>query len=407
VSEVQSAAIPDEEQTNTMEDHSSLSTRSRSSIRKELEVNLAANISDTFRDMLASSEPSMVTLLNPKKGKPSRPVIGVERMSQQQEWLILQKLDRTSSTLPTDIARLRRKLYLRRIKRAQGTKVFDLDDCMNSHFRSHQRLTKMPDIELKDPLPKPPSPSPSKSAQVTEDIQKLNDIQQTPYANSFASRLYGSPRFHNTVSKAEPWLSPWNGRKLRPYIRRDFENKPPGMRLLHEIRLAAGKPQKRRQELDISSEQLDSESIDYVYFQKDHLEPVNQVLRRAFWDEIDVSENLLFPEYSIVALYKRYVVGCAFMTPEAYVTYITVVPGWEKAGIGQFLLYHLFQTAISKDITLHVSANSPAMFSLTVSQILYQKFGFKPEEFIINFYDKYLSPESSYSKNAFFLRLRR
>lgn len=217
--------------------------------------------------------------------------------------------------------------------------MFDLDDYMNSHFRSHQKLTRMPDIILKETVSKPPSPSPSpspaKSTQVTEDAQKLIEIQQTPYANSFASRLYGSPRFHNTVSKAEPWLSPWNGRKLRPYIRRDFESKPPGMRLLHEIRLAAGKPQKRRQELIISSEQLDSESIDYVYFQKDHLEPVNQVLRRAFWDEIDVSENLLFPEYSIVALYKRYVVGCAFMTPEAYVTYITVVPGWENAGIGQ------------------------------------------------------------------------
>jgi cysteine-rich protein 2-binding protein len=225
---------------------------------------------------------------------------------------------------------------------------------MNSHFRSHQKLTRMPDMVLTDTLSKPPSPSPSKTVQVLEDPQKLNDIQQTPYANSFASRLYGSPRCHNTVSKAEPWLSPWNGRKLRPYIRRDFESKPPGMRLLHEIRLAAGKPQKRRQELNIPNEQLDSESIDYVYFQKDHLEPVNQVLRRAFWDEIDVSENLLSPEYSIVALYKRYVVGCAFMTPEAYVTYITVVPGWENAGIGQYVYLLIFQISvlISNESTL-------------------------------------------------------
>lgn len=91
------------------------------------------------------------------------------------------------------------------------------------------------------------------------------------------------------------------------------------------------------------------------------------------------------------------------------------------------MLYHLFQTAISKDITLHVSANNNAMvkilsnahvicitksclsflcFSLR-TQILYQKFGFKPEEFIVNFYDKYYPADSVYSKNAFFLRLRR
>jgi hypothetical protein len=107
------------------------------------------------------------------------------------------------------------------------------------------------------------------------------------------------------------------------------------MLLLHEIRKAAGKPRKLKHAVDIALEELDSESIDYVYFQKEHLEQVNRALCRSFWDGIDVSESLLFPEFSIVALYKRYVVGCAFMTPEAYVTYITVVPGWEKAGVGQ------------------------------------------------------------------------
>jgi hypothetical protein len=202
----------------------------------------------------------------------------------------------------------------------------------------------MPDISTNVTITQTSLPSPPlKSAQALEDDQKLKNIQQTPYINSFASRLYGSPRCHNTVTKAGPWLSPWNGRKLRPYIRRDFESKPPGMRLLHEIRLADGKPRKQRNERDAIDDEMASESIDYVYFQKDHLEPVNRVLRRAFWDEIDVSENLLFPEFSIVALYKRYVVGCAFMTPEAYVTYITVVPGWESAGIGQYEYIHIGQ----------------------------------------------------------------
>lgn len=39
--------------------------------------------------------------------------------------------------------------------------------------------------------------------------------------------------------------------------------------------------------------------------------------------------------------------------------------------------------------------------------ILYQKFGFKPEEFIADFYDKYYPDDSVECKHAFLLRLRR
>ena len=55
---------------------------------------------------------------------------------------------------------------------------------------------------------------------------------------------------------------------------------------------------------------------------------------------------------------------------------------------------------MGKDITLHVSANNPAV-------LLYQKFGFKVEEHIHNFYDKYLPSNSTECKHALFLRLSR
>jgi hypothetical protein len=58
------------------------------------------------------------------------------------------------------------------------------------------------------------------------------------------------------------------------------------------------------------------------------------------------------------------------------------------------------QTCPNKDITLHVSANNSAM-------ILYQRFGFKPEQFIRDFYHKYLPPDSKHSRHAFLLRLLR
>lgn len=51
-------------------------------------------------------------------------------------------------------------------------------------------------------------------------------------------------------------------------------------------------------------------------------------------------------------------------------------------------------------MTLHVSVNSPAV-------IFYRKFGFRVEEFIKNFYDKYYSDTQSFSKDAFLMRLSR
>jgi hypothetical protein len=123
-----------DEQPNTLDDHEILSSRSRSSIRKELEVNLGGNITDKFRNMLASSEPSPGTPSIPKKVKPSRQTHGVERMSQQQEWFILQKLDRTSSILPTDIARLRRKLYLRRVSDHEPFQTYNNFSILNHYL---------------------------------------------------------------------------------------------------------------------------------------------------------------------------------------------------------------------------------------------------------------------------------
>ncbi|KAF9977961.1 Cysteine-rich protein 2-binding protein [Actinomortierella ambigua] len=140
--------------------------------------------------------------------------------------------------------------------------------------------------------------------------------------------------------------------------------------------------------------------IDYCYLRKEHLSQVNETLCRRFWPGIDMTDALQYPDYSVVVLYKRLVIGCAFMTPEGYITYVAVSAGWEKAGIGQFMLYHLMQAAEGRDITLHVSANNPAM-------IMYQKFGFKPEQFLIDFYKEYLPDDSTMCHNAFFVRLRR
>ncbi|ORZ23101.1 hypothetical protein BCR42DRAFT_403984 [Absidia repens] len=348
------------------------------------------------KNMLSKSEPPSLVL-----------------MSQQDEWQTYQTLEHAEKKLSIEGARFRRKLALRRLKRNVNLKLFDIDQYVAQHLRSTKN-NMMPIKKL----------APSSKTTLTAQQQTLlspstrtamkamESLKSTRYDQSFASRIYGRPRHAYTLTSDDCWLSAWNGRKLRPFIRRDYENKPIRVQLLEQIKTAHGRPLTRQRQqqkpiTDICTMEEEKEttignktSIDYVYFQREHLDQVNRLLARCFWDGVDVSESLQFPEFSVIALYKRCVIGCAFMTPEAYITYFAVMAGWERAGIGQFMLYHLFQTAISKDITLHVSANNNAM-------ILYQKFGFKPEEFIVNFYDKYLPAESSFSKNAFFLRLRR
>jgi hypothetical protein len=144
--------------------------------------------------------------------------------------------------------------------------------------------------------------------------------------------------------------------------------------------------------------------LDFVNLHSTLIQPVNRLLCQFFWPGIEVAEFLSFPQFSIIATYKKLVVGCAFMAPESnYITFLLVHPDWERANIASYMLWYLIeQSGPDKDVTLHASASNPAL-------ILYQKFGFKPEQFIVKFYDKYYdySPRTEQSRNAFFLRLKK
>jgi len=213
-------------------------------------------------------------------------------------------------------------------------------------------------------------------------IEALESIKTTPFENSFLARLHGVAR-----GPAVPGL-----------VSVDWETVTPWMSLMRDIRdhYTFAHPERERPSSTVSP-------ITYSSLEPWHLDQVHDLLGRAFWSGIDVSDSLEYsPERcTIIATYNRVVVGVAIISSprETYITYLAVRAGWDNAQIATTMLYHLISLNPHQDITLHVSANNSAM-------LLYNRFGFKAEEFVAGFYDAYLDPQSRASKNAFRLRLR-
>ncbi|XP_055956672.1 cysteine-rich protein 2-binding protein [Patella vulgata] len=214
-----------------------------------------------------------------------------------------------------------------------------------------------------------------------------------PERPSFLNRLVGTEDDQLLSIR-----SPYTARILKPFIRRDYESRPLKMRLLEEIKAY---PHRN----DPTWKAPPPPPIDYCYVRPQHIPSVNVLCQQFFWPGIDLSECLHYPDFTCVVLFRKIVIGFAFMVPdvkynEAYISFIFTHPEWRRAGIAKFMVYHLIQTCMGKDVTLHVSATNPGM-------LLYQKFGFKPEEFLLDFYDKYYPLDSKECKHAFFLRLRK
>ncbi|XP_055837948.1 cysteine-rich protein 2-binding protein [Episyrphus balteatus] len=265
--------------------------------------------------------------------------------------------------VPTYVRRFYRKLVVRELRRAYSKPLFNIDAYVQnkSEFENASKN------------------------QILDRYQIISSSNQSAMT-SFHAKIAGSFLY-------EVFESPYTSRILHPFIYRNTKCFPPWMKLMCELEhTVTGKTPKRS-------------TVDFCYVRPNHIAAVNALLQSYFWPGIDMSECLSYPDFSVVAMYKKLVVGCAFLVPdvgfnEAYISFMAVRPGWQRSGIASFMLYHLIQTCMSKDITLHVSATNPAV-------CLYQKFGFKIEEVILGFYEKYLPIDSKHSRHAFFLRLMR
>ncbi|XP_064607453.1 cysteine-rich protein 2-binding protein-like [Liolophura sinensis] len=326
------------------------------------------------------------------------PEIRYIAMSHYEEKHLLQRLQQASDIciLEPHLARLKRKLIVRQLQREHGQPVFNLD----AEVRKYLGQPGPQDGNIRTSHPLNPDGLPMSRSSLSD--RRVLDRFQVPHSerriitsgpSSFRTRLVG-----REDNQLQPITSPYTTRTLKPFIRRDYETKPLKLRLLEEIKTYPHRGDK-------AWIRPPSFPIDYCYVRPQHIPSVNHLCAQFFWPGIDLSECLQYPDFSCVVLYRKLVIGFAFMVPdtkydEAYISFIFTHPEWREAGIATFMLYHLIQTCMGKDVTLHVSATNPAM-------LLYQKFGFKPEEFILDFYDKYYPVDSAVCKHAFMLRLRR
>ncbi|XP_024415198.1 cysteine-rich protein 2-binding protein isoform X1 [Desmodus rotundus] len=316
-----------------------------------------------------------------------------------EEKLLLKRLEACPSAvaMTPEARRLKRKLIIRQAKRERGLPLFDLDQVVNAALLLVDGIYGAKEGGVSS------LPAAQATYRTTCQDFRILDRYQTALPSrkgfrhqttKFLYRLVGS----EDLAVDQSIVSPYTSRILKPYIRRDYETKPPKLQLLSQI----------RSHLHRSDPHWTPESdapLDYCYVRPNHIPTINSMCQEFFWPGIDLSECLQYPDFSVVVLYKKVIIAFGFMVPdvkynEAYISFLFVHPEWRRAGIATFMIYHLIQTCMGKDVTLHVSASNPAM-------LLYQKFGFKTEEYVLDFYDKYYPLESTECKHAFFLRLRR
>ncbi|XP_049875852.1 cysteine-rich protein 2-binding protein [Pectinophora gossypiella] len=333
------------------------------------------------RENLFSTELNSVDL--PWVEKPPEDSKDLVEMSEYDEIQLLKQVENLIPKVKDPnkkayLYRLKAKLALRRLKRHKHLPIFDLDKTVKLLGGYVQEDNKV----------------------VVNAERILDRFQRSYLIDNLSGTIANTHPGPLLVSRLLPttFRSGYSGAQLKPYIRRDQHSTPLWLKLMDELLRKTHRHVK-------NYEPPPRATIDYSYVRPQHVAAVNSLCAQHFWPGIDLTEALEYPEFSCVVTYKRMVVGCAFLVPdvrahEAYISFVLTRPEWRRAKIATFMLYHLLQTCTGKDVTLHVSPTNPAIF-------LYQKFGFKVEELIQDFYEKYFDIDYKGCRHALFLRLVR
>ena len=304
----------------------------------------------------------------------------------------------SSNQRKSKVKRLYRKLVVRQLHRNHGLQLFSSDaavkhSLMSSSFFTENELTADIATVPAEIVQTPDQVlfSSSVYSQARKILDRTSAVSLVPRQGHycFLESVIGCSQQHENKTITSPFTS----RVLIPCIYRSYEFTPLKVRLLQELVSRVS-----------SSDEYHPQCLEFSYFQHHHVTSVNSFVSHFFWP-VNLREYLQYPDFTVVVTYGKLIVGCGFMTPdvkvsESYISFLLVHPDFRKAGIGKVMLYHLVQSCLGKDVTLHVSVDNPAM-------LLYQQFGFKSEQFCLDFYDKYYPPGYHYSKHAFLMRLRR
>ncbi|XP_022692721.1 cysteine-rich protein 2-binding protein-like isoform X2 [Varroa jacobsoni] len=296
-------------------------------------------------------------------------------MSHKKEKLLLGSLEElVAQGVKFDQRELRflNKLRMRHVKREKGLRIFDLD-------KEVSRLSTGADNDsdiMHAMLDRFVHTNVIAATSVSMVVADGGNIR-------FATKLLGSEA---SWSKLNGFRSPYTQRFLKPFIFRDINPDYPRIKLLQEIHSHPLSAACRHAGGEIAYEIL---SVDLVYIRPEHIAVINSICRSFFWAGIDMTDQLNYPEFSVVALYGKLIIGFACMAPlancnEAYLSFLWTHPHFRRRGLARCMLYHLSQSCMGRDIVLHVAATNPAVF-------LYQSFKFRVEKVCLHFYDKYLS----------------
>lgn len=215
-------------------------------------------------------------------------------LSKYDEETLLQKLvDYRQLTKQTnkEINRLQRKLTLRRLQRKSGRRCFDLADTARS---LGVVLEGGAAGDRKDGDPECNRQSAGGPCAL-DRYKTADDCACTP------SAPVGVVESEEEVKAI---LSPFTGRLLKPYIRRDLETKPPKLQLFEEICKSNGRPSSKRS------------SIDFCYIRPQLIAPINHLARHFFWPGID-GEHENYP-FLLVLIHTIHVCTSFFQCRKAF-----------------------------------------------------------------------------------------
>ncbi|XP_071661964.1 cysteine-rich protein 2-binding protein isoform X6 [Patagioenas fasciata] len=215
-----------------------------------------------------------------------------------EEKLLLKRLEAcpNATSMTPEARRLRRKLIVRQAKRERGLPLFDLDQVVNAALLLVDGIYGAKEGGVsRSPIGQATYRTTSQDFRILDRYQTMLPAmkgyrQQT---TKFLYRLVGSEDLLTDHSI----VSPYTSRVLKPYIRRDYETKPPKLRLLAEIRAYP-----HRNDLNWKAER--EAPIDYCYVRPNHIPTINSMCHEFFWP---------------------------------------VHPEWRRAGIATFMIYHLIQ----------------------------------------------------------------